>query len=182
MNPLQRIQEFIIRYFYHPLQLHRTINFTDTIKKVQSILVYCPEEPLINDIHQNLKKIFQNASIHYILPVEQSNDIHRITKAKHIHYLYKNSIYKSSKSDPCKTLLKKPIDLFIDLDREPNILNFFLCRMLQPVICLSYYKPFSKYYYNFQYRSNTYNPTPERFKNIYRILSSWKAGEPGTLR
>jgi len=176
MNTLQKIQEFIIRCFYHPLQLNKRINFKDTIQNVQTILVYCPEESLINDIHKNLKQIFKTAGIHYILPYEKSNNIHRITKSGHVYYLYKNSVYKSQKSDSYKTLSKQKIDLFIDLDREPNILNCFLCRMLLPAICLSYHKPFSDYYYNFQYQPASYNPTRERFKNIYQILSSWGAG------
>jgi hypothetical protein len=176
MNALQKIQEFMIRHFYHPMQLNRSVNFTDTLQNAQNVLVYCPEETLIKNIHKNLKKIFPSAGIYFILPFEKSNDIHRLTKADHIHYLYKNSIYKSIKSDPYKALSKQPIDLFIDLDFEPNILNFFLCRLLKPVICFTYHKPFSEHYYNFQYRSITYNPPPERFKNIYQLLSSWTTG------
>jgi len=176
LNTVQKFQEFFIRYFYHPFQLRKPVNFRDTIQNVQHILVYCPEEAMIKSINQNLKKLFRNARIHYILPFEKSNNIHRITKAEHIHYLYKDSIYKSQRSEHYANLLRQPVDLFIDLDIEPNILNIFLCRLLQPAVCLSYHKPLSRHYYNFEYRSRSYSPAPERFQCLYTILSSWTAG------
>jgi hypothetical protein len=174
MNPIQQFQEICLRVFYRPFQIKKQTDFHDSIKNAKNILVYCPDENAASGYKSHLKKIFSQSAIHMIMPVTDAAGANLQLSGTECYYVIPNSIRKTKNLPHYKTMTNLHYDLFMDLDPKPNLVNMFLCRLLEPGVCMAYAKPLIQHYYNFQLRAGSELAASEKMNKLCNILSSFR--------
>lgn len=171
MKITQQMQEFFLRYFYHPFPKWEQTSFQGNIKEAKNILVYCPNQSSITEYRKQLNKVFKRCFINIIYPISSATKAITHTKNFQSYPVSSGSIIKTHRLSQFDKLIQKQYDLFIDLDPDPNLVNMYLCRMLRPGVSIGYEKAYAKFYYNFLIHSTASLPAPDRLKTICRMIS-----------
>ena len=171
MNLDQKIQEFFLRTCYHPRQMREQTSFQSHLKNARNILIYCPSQSSLTDFRRQLNKVFRRGFINIIYPVSNASKPFTALKGIQDYPVSSGSIIRTVRFSHFERLIEPHYDLFIDLDPAPNLINMFLCRLLQPVISIGYEKPYANFYYNFLIHPKESLPIPDRLRYICQVIS-----------
>jgi hypothetical protein len=167
----QKIQEFFLRYFYHSHRIREQTSFPIHIKNARNILIYCPNQNNLTDYRRQLNKVFRRCFINIIYPVSKISQTFVDLKGIRDYPVSSGSIIKTHQFSHFDRLIQPHYDVFIDLDPDPNLVNMYLCRLLQPEITIGYEKAYANFYYNFLIHPQESTPGSDRLRYICSVIS-----------
>lgn len=173
MNKIEHIQEFIIRYGYHPLRTKNIINFKDIVQNARQIKIFCPTYKVVNNVKQLLNKHFKTAKIYYLVPEYQKVELTPKNELANIIYVTKNSIWKTKRQGHMIPFKNISTDIYLDLCTEPNMLSYYFSRHFAPKISIGFQKPFSKNYYNLEFKFKNDQNLPDNTKKLIQFISDF---------
>jgi hypothetical protein len=153
----QKLQEFFLRYLYHPRKIREQTAFQSHIKNARNILIYCPSQNNLPDYRRRLSKVFRRCVINIIYPVSKISGTFADVKGGQDYHFDR--------------LIQPHYDVFIDLDPDPNLVNMYLCRLLQPGVTIGYEKAYAHFYYNFQIHPKEPMQATDRLGYICSVIS-----------
>ena len=152
-NEMMNLHHIIQKIF--PTQ--KTINFKKEFKQAQNILLLCDT---INDYSlqlntiQSFSHLFPKSEIHTLMVGSEYNHTDLPDKKKFKYHILSNvSLLKWIFSETLKDLKHCRFDICIDVNPNVSLKNFYTCRTLHPTICIGFNKKFSRFFYNFQFKT-----------------------------
>jgi hypothetical protein len=171
----------LIRLFVRPSRRNDSISFRTEIRKAKRVLVCCPkDENLLSKRSPiaDLVRLFPRDDVVLLgpeFPVDRSrNATGGIIDHPPVAFpdLGKPNYWTMRRSQSLSAFSKNSFDLLIDLDPDPNLLHFYLCRIINSSIRIGLEKPYGNVFYNFQYNTRSSSSRETLLKNLIRFLQN----------
>lgn len=176
----EKLNQKLIHLFIRPLRRNHPIDFNSCLKDASRVLIACPssdmviaQSKVVSEIIGLFPKMDCVVLCHDIAP--KHPEVQRIELLLN-HPVTPTGLTRSSSfALICKTFSKnffdRKFDVLLDLDPEYSSINVYLCRALRPSVRISFSKPYSNRYYNFEIDSHTRCTYASRLVRLRDLLS-----------
>ena len=177
----ETIEQGIIRFFFHPFSKDKPIDFKTSLKEASQILIACSPGPQMDEynvIIDEFIQLFPDKNVTLLLLHSKTKSTENSGRQKllgnviHVTDIQKMRLWHFRRSQSLKQLKGKRFEVLIDLDPEFNLLNIYLCRVVQPTIRIAFTKPYSDRFYNVQYNGKPDTPFDKNIEGLLNFLRS----------
>jgi hypothetical protein len=150
-----------IEYTIHPNIKDRIIPFNESIKNAKRIVILFPLDfPSANENRDTTRiaELFGQKELIGIFAGIENHAYRPPGKMTPVFLrLDKMSLGRYRKCEPLRGILRKPVDLLIDLTSSPNTLGPYLCRIARAPLRICLGQTALKSFYNLEYNGNDWN-------------------------
>ena len=171
----------LIRLFVRPALRNHSVSFRTELRKAKRVLVCCPQDENLFSKRSpiaELVRLFPRDELVLLgpdLPADRSrNPAGSIIDHPPMAFpdLPNHRFWAMRRSRSLASFSNNSFDLLIDLDPEPNLLHFYLCRVLKSSIRIGFEKPYGSVFYNVQYNTRSSTTRETLLKNLVRFLQN----------
>ena len=177
MTIQETISQTMIHLFLHPFHRHKPTDFQSAFKSVKRALIVCPAikgVPASSELFVRFADLFTKAETQLIFPQYIQGDLldGLLDQALFLD-IPKCTLWNCLRSQALKTLLDKNWDAILDLDVQYSTLTSYLCRRIQPGICIGFQKPYSHRQFNLEYKSKFTALYAKRLDGLFAFLEQF---------
>ena len=174
MTIQETISQTMIHFFIHPFHRHKPTDFQSAFENVKRALIVCPAVkgvPASSELFLRFADLFAKAETQLVFPEDTKGDLLDGLLDRVLFLdISKPTLWNCLRSQTLKTLLDKNWDAILDLDVQYSTLTAYLCRRIQPGICIGFQKPYSHRLFNLEYKNKSTDQYAKRLDGLFAFL------------